>query len=437
MIPPSNHDLERQALAAVLIDPDVWSTLGELPPAAFHSPAAAELFGVMGSLHAAGLPLDDHALILQHAQQGGRAPSVNLAYLSAVQGVETSAYYAETYAAELRALHARRETMRLAHRLAHHASEGDLSGDELATLASQVALPFASHSRSEFVTHAQAIDAALLDAESLAPNAIGSGFPDLDAVVVGWEPGALYVLGARPAMGKSALGYATILSAAARGHAGAVASLEMPGKALAMRALATEAGVDLNRIRQRTLSPMERQRLRNAGAKLRSLPITFMDTAGQTAQSILRDARKLRATGRLDFLMVDYLQLIESGKASENRQQEISAISRALKKLAMELEVPVLALSQLSRALEMRPSKRPLLSDLRESGAVEQDADTVLFLYRDEYYDRNSADQGVAEVIVAKQRNGPLDTVRLSFSSEFVRFGSVTRGPVSMYAGLS
>lgn len=430
----ANHDLERQALAAVMIDPAAFDVLGDLPAAAFHNPATAELYALMHDLRADALPLDDHAVLLQRAQESRRTQYVNLSYLTAVQLTPTSAYYAERYAAELRALHARREAIRRAHELIHHATTGDLNGDALATLASQVSAPFDQHSRPAFVTHAQAIDAALLDLDSPTPDAISTGFPDLDAVIVGLEPGALYILAARPAMGKSALGYTTILKAAKAGHHGAVASLEMPAKALANRALATEASVDMNRMRQRTLSPMERQRLSNAGARLRPLPITFMDTVNQTVGSIARDARKLRTAGKLDVLMIDYLQLIETGKSSENRQQEVSAISRALKKLALELHIPVLVLSQLSRAVESRPNKRPQLSDLRESGAVEQDADTVMFIYRDEYYDPKSADQGIAEVIVAKQRSGPTSTVRLSFNAEFVRFGNAA---APSYGGLS
>ncbi|MFD1734929.1 replicative DNA helicase [Deinococcus malanensis] len=156
--------------------------------------------------------------------------------------------------------------------------------------------------------------------------------------------------------------------------------------------------------------------------------MTYLEATDQTGASIARDARKLRAAGQLDLLLIDYLQLVESGRSgSENRVQEVSHISRLLKKLAMELQIPVIVLSQLSRAVEARPNKRPVLSDLRESGAIEQDADTVMFIYRDEYYHPNTDQQGIAEVIVGKQRNGPVGSVRLAYNSEFVRFANLSR----------
>nr|WP_255639468.1 DnaB-like helicase C-terminal domain-containing protein [Deinococcus betulae] len=343
---------------------------------------------------------------------------------------ETTGFYAEHYAAELRRLHGRRETIRRSHQAIHHATEGDLSAEELAALVSQIGGALEDRRKQGFTTHAQAIDAALADIESTAPNALSTGFSDLDDQILGFEPGALYVLAARPAMGKTALGYSFGLHTARNGGHVGVASLEMPAKALALRALATAAGVDLHAIRQRTTSAMDRERLRVQASRMRALPITYFEATDQTGASIARDARQLRQAGQLDLLLIDYLQLIESGKGgNENRVQEVSAISRSLKKLAMELEIPIVVLSQLSRAVEMRPNHRPMLSDLRESGAIEQDADTVMFIYRDEYYNKETDQQGIAEVIVAKQRSGPVGTVRLSFSSEYVRFGNLNRNP--------
>ncbi|WP_019585263.1 replicative DNA helicase [Deinococcus apachensis] len=425
---PQNHDLERQALASVLIDPLAWQHLADLPPEAWYNPATRELAGLMHELHAAGLPIDDTGLILGRAGETGRAQLVNGAFLGAVMTAETTGFYAEHYARELRALHGRREAIRRAHQLVHHATEGDLGAEELATLASQVASPLDVRTRSGFTTHADAIDAALAEIESPTPNALSTGYADLDDQILGFEPGAMYVLAARPAMGKTAMGYSFALNAAKAGKHVGVASLEMPAKALALRALATAASVDLNKIRQRTTTGPERERLRVHANRTRALPIRYMEATDQTGASIARDARKLRAAGQLDLLLIDYLQLIESGKGgSENRVQEVSQVSRTLKKLAMELQIPVIVLSQLSRAVEMRPSKKPILSDLRESGAVEQDADTVMFIYRDEYYNKETDQQGIAEIIVGKQRNGPVGTVKLAYNSEFVRFANLSR----------
>ena len=425
---PTNADLEQKALASVLIGPDVWPHLAELPEGTWTTQGTQAFRSVLASLHASGHPLDDHALILQRAAEIGAAQHVNLAYLIGLQGMAgITAYYAPHYAEELRHLHARRELARNSFRVIQHAIEGDLTPDELATLASQIGTSLDARKRQQFTTHAQAVDAALAEVESSTPNAISTGFRDLDDTMLGFEPGAMYVLAARPAMGKTAMGYNFVLNAARQGLHGVVASLEMPAKQLALRALATAASVDLNKIRQRTTSGPDRERLRAQASRTRTLPIQYLESTDQTGASIARDARRLHAAGQLDFLMIDYLQLVESGKGgNENRVQEVSQVSRTLKKLAMELQVPVLVLSQLSRAVEQRPNHRPMLSDLRESGAVEQDADVVMFIYRDEYYNPQTDQQGIAEIIIGKQRNGPVGTVKLSYNSEFVRFASLS-----------
>jgi replicative DNA helicase len=238
-------------------------------------------------------------------------------------------------------------------------------------------------------------------------------------------PDNLYVTEGYLVTHNSAMGYGMALHAATLGHPVAFASLEMPARQLVTRALAASAGVDSHRIRHHTLSTYDRARLQKAADAQRALPISYLEATDQTGASIARDARKLRTQGKLDMLVIDYLQLVESGKASENRVQEISQLTRLLKKLAMELEIPIIVLSQLSRAVEQRQEKRPMLSDLRESGSVEQDADVVLFLYRDEYYDKKTEDQGIAEVIIAKQRSGPVGTVKLSYTAEMIRFGDL------------
>ncbi|GGK11376.1 replicative DNA helicase [Deinococcus malanensis] len=426
---PTNPELEHKALACVLIDPTVWPSLSEMSEGAWTSAPARSLWGVFRSLNAAGLPLDDLGTITQRATETGQGQTVNLAYLQGLLTLaDMTAYYAPFYAEQLRFLHGRREVTRNAFQLIHHAVEGDLNAEELATLASQLGSALEVRSRHQFTTHAQAIDAALADIESPLPNAITTGYADLDDQILGFEPGAMYVLAARPAMGKTAMGYSFALTTAKSGRHVGVASLEMPAKALALRALATAASVDLNRIRQRTTNGPDRERLRMHASRTRGLPITYLEATDQTGASIARDARKLRAAGQLDLLLIDYLQLVESGRSgSENRVQEVSHISRLLKKLAMELQIPVIVLSQLSRAVEARPNKRPVLSDLRESGAIEQDADTVMFIYRDEYYHPNTDQQGIAEVIVGKQRNGPVGSVRLAYNSEFVRFANLSR----------
>ena len=210
-----------------------------------------------------------------------------------------------------------------------------------------------------------------------------------------------------------------------------VFSLEMSAVQLVMRMLCSEARVDMSRVKSGQLSDRDFQRLANTAGQMSEVKLFIDDSADLSAMELRSRARRLMAEHGLGLIIVDYLQLMHAGAKTsmgENRQQEISVISRSLKALARELDIPVLVLSQLSRAVEGRPNKRPMLSDLRESGAIEQDADLVIFIYRDEYYDKQSEKHGIAEIIVGKQRNGPIGTVELQFHSAHVRFNDLAKG---------
>lgn len=254
------------------------------------------------------------------------------------------------------------------------------------------------------------------------PAGVLSGFVDLDSLLGGLRPGQLVVLGARPGMGKSALALDVAQSVAGMGGPVLVCEAEMSGVELGMRALAA-GGVNSGRLASGRLDEIDFQRLETRLEALRGLPVLINDRPSPTLLSIRSRARKMAAGGGLSLVIVDYLQLME-GARQERRELDVAAFSRGLKALAKELGVPVLALAQLNRGLEARSDKRPVLSDLRDSGQLEQDADVVLFLYRDEVYNPDSPDTGTAELIVAKHRNGPLGTVRLAFLSQQVRFCS-------------
>ena len=206
-------------------------------------------------------------------------------------------------------------------------------------------------------------------------------------------------------------------------------SLEMSALQLVTRMLCSEARVDMSRVRNGQLTERDFQRLADTAGRLSEAGIFIDDTSDMTVMELRSRARRLMAEHGLDLLVIDYLQLMtgSSRSNSENRQQEISTISRGLKALARELDIPVLVLSQLSRAVEARPNKRPMLSDLRESGAIEQDADLVMFIYRDEYYDQHSEKHGIAEIIIGKQRNGPTGQLELQFHNSHVRFNDLAR----------
>lgn len=256
---------------------------------------------------------------------------------------------------------------------------------------------------------------------------ISSGFKNYDAMTNGFHASDLIILAARPAMGKTALALNLALNAAVSSKKGVlIFSLEMGTSQLLQRLLAVESGVPLQKVRNGFLQEEEWGRLGVASGRLAGANISIADTPNVNVLEIRAIARRLKAANKLDMIVIDYLQLINGSGKSDNRQQEISDISRSLKGIARELDIPVIALSQLSRAPELRADRRPMLSDLRESGAIEQDADIVLFLYRDDYYNEDSPDKGITEVIIGKHRNGPVGMAQLRFFHELTKFADYT-----------
>lgn len=255
-----------------------------------------------------------------------------------------------------------------------------------------------------------------------------TGFPDLDEKTSGLQPSDLILIAARPSMGKTAFALNIAQNAAIR-HSIPVAifSLEMSKEQLVQRMLCAESNVDSHKLRTGRLEEEDWPRLARAMGPLSEAPIYIDDTPGISSLELRAKARRLKAEKGLGLVIIDYLQLMSGRIGSENRQQEISEISRALKALARELSVPVVALSQLSRAPEMRADHKPILSDLRESGSQEQDSDVVAFLYREDYYNPDTDKKNIAEVIIAKQRNGPTGTVELVWLPKFTKFASLEK----------
>ncbi|HRB28594.1 MAG: replicative DNA helicase [Pseudomonadota bacterium] len=258
---------------------------------------------------------------------------------------------------------------------------------------------------------------------------IASGFYDLDQKTSGFQPGDLIIVAGRPSMGKTAFSLNIAENVALElKKPVAVFSMEMGGTQLAMRLLGSVGKLDQHKVRTGRLDDQDWPRLTHALGKLNDAPIFIDESAALNALELRARARRLyRQHGELGLIVVDYLQLMSSTGPGENRATEISEISRALKALAKELKVPLIALSQLNRSLEQRPNKRPVMSDLRESGAIEQDADVILFIYRDEVYNPDSPDKGIAEIIIGKQRNGPIGKVDLTFLGEYTRFENFAR----------
>lgn len=264
----------------------------------------------------------------------------------------------------------------------------------------------------------------LSDIKSHAKGITGipSGFQQLDQMTSGFQNSDFIVLAARPSMGKTALSMCIALTAARNGFATGIFSLEMSAEQLTLRLLSSESGIGHHNIRNATISSDEWMDLTNVAAQLAEMKVFIDDTAMLNIMDLRAKARKLKAEHGLQILVIDYLQLLHSTKKHENRHQEVSDISRSLKALAKELNIPIIALSQLSRAVDSRMDKRPMLSDLRESGAIEQDADVIMFLYRDIVYNPETENPALAELIIGKQRNGPTGTVYMNFIREITKF---------------
>jgi replicative DNA helicase len=263
-----------------------------------------------------------------------------------------------------------------------------------------------------------------------AITGLPTGYLDLDELLSGLQPSTLVVVGARPSVGKTAFALGMAAHAAVEEHKPVLfCSLEMGHLELTQRLLAAEARVDSSKMRNGRLTDADWTKISHALGRLSEAPLFIDDNPNLTVMEIRANARRLKSrVGELGMVVIDYLQLMSGRGRAENRQVEVSEMSRGLKILARELETPVVALSQLSRALELRADKRPMLADLRESGSIEQDADVVLFLYRDEVYNPESPDVGTAEVILAKHRNGPTGNVRLAFLGHYTRFANMARG---------
>ena len=255
---------------------------------------------------------------------------------------------------------------------------------------------------------------------------VGSGIRDLDAKTSGFQKGDMVLIAARPSMGKTTFSLNIAENAALReGKSVVIFSLEMPKEQLAYKLLCSEANVDMLKLRTGNLDDDDWERIARATGPLSKAKIYIDDTAGLSVMEMRSKCRKIKMEHGIDMILIDYLQLMSGSAGSESRQQEVSEISRSIKALAKEMECPIIALSQLSRAPEQRADHRPMLSDLRESGSIEQDADVVMFLYRDEYYNKETEEKGIGECIIAKQRNGPVGTVKMAWIGAHSKFADL------------
>lgn len=418
-----------------MLDSEAFGTVeGVLGPDQFYKESHRRIFRAMEHLFRQGDPIDIIALGEELRRRGELESVGNFPYLVGLMEMVPTAAYADYYAKLVAEKAVLRDLIRASGTIMQQAYDHSLPLEEILDQAeSNIFQVSTVRKRDSFQSMNMLVGETFSYINEMHANpdpvsGLRTGFKELDQLTAGLQPSSLNILAARPSMGKTAAALTIGQHAAMRENkAVAVFSLEMSAVQLVTRMLCSEARVDMGRIRNGQLSDRDFQRIADTAGRMSEAQIYIDDSGALSVTELRSRARKLKAERDLGLIIIDYLQLMSGGN-SENRQQEVSNISRGLKQLARELDIPVLALSQLSRAVESRPNKRPMLSDLRESGSVEQDADLVMFIYRDEYYDPHSEHQGIAEIIVGKQRNGPTGTVKLQFHGAHVRFNDLAPG---------
>ncbi len=439
-LPPQNLEAERSLLGGVLLDNAVLDqVIDTVRPEDFYRDAHRKIFECMVEMAERGeaidyLTIEDNLSAKKQLESiGGAGYIAGLTdNVPSLANVATYARIVTDKAVARRLIHASSEILRAGFQESDNLDEYLNNAEQLIFNVVQrrsenKVVPIKDLIRESFDTIEK-----LYERKDLYTG-VPTGFKSLDQKTSGLQAGDLVILAARPSMGKTSLALNVAQNVAMRSEVPTLFfSLEMSKESLAMRLLCAEARVDYHSLRQGFLGDAEWSRLARAAGLLSDAPLFIDDTPGIRVMEMRARARRLQAElgkngQELGLLCVDYLQLASPpGRRFDSREREISEISRGLKGLAKEMQVPVLALSQLSRKVESRESKRPQLSDLRESGAIEQDADVIMFIYRDEFYHKDSDDKGVAEVIIGKQRNGPTGTVRLQFSEEYTRFENLS-----------
>lgn len=428
--PPANIEAERAVLGSLLLHDEQFAVAAEvLRPTDFYVPAHATIFEAMLGIVQQLRRIDMVTLQDELAKRGTLDAVGGLVYLVSLQEDIPAVGLVEQHARIIKEKAILRELIRSASGIvANCYLQDDARIESVLDEAEKMIFQISDkRTRQSFTQLTIWLKKTFQHLATIREHGVGltglaTGFKKLDEFTSGFQATDLVVLAARPSMGKTALALRYAAEVAASGASVGFFSLEMSAEQLVLRLLSAQSGISHHAIRNATLTSNEWLELTNAAAQLAEFKLFIDDTAMQTIMDIRTKARKLKRDHNLQLLVIDYLQLIHSSKIHENRHQEVSEISRSLKALAKELEIPIIALSQLSRAVEGRVDKRPMLSDLRESGAIEQDADLIMFLYRDIVYNPDTEDPASAELIIGKQRNGPTGTVFLQFQRELTTF---------------
>jgi len=433
-VPPQNNEAEQSVLGAILLENEaINAALEILTEADFYREAHRDIFRAMVDLTDHSQPVDAITLTDALRTAGVLEKVGGAGYIAELADSVPTAANVGHYARIVREKAVLRGLASIATDIASSAYEAPANVDEFLDEAEHRVFEIAErrikpafHSMRDLGRDALKLIEQLYERRELVTG-VATGFVDLDRLTAGLQPADLIILAARPSMGKTALALNIAVNAAVRADPKigvAFFSLEMSKEQLALRMLCSEAMVDSSKARSGLLSQDEFQKLANCLGWLYEAPIFVDDSSDITPIALKAKCRRLARDpqSKLGLIVVDYMQLMRPGRAGESREKEIAEISRSLKALAKELRVPVVALSQLNRQVESRTDRRPMLADLRESGAIEQDADVIAFIYRDEVYNKDSKEPGVAEIVVAKQRNGPTDTVKLTYLGRYTRF---------------
>jgi replicative DNA helicase len=441
-VPPHSIEAESSVLGGLLLDNGAWDRVGDLlVDNDFYRHEHKLIYAAIGTLINASKPADVITVNEQLQNQGKAEEMGGLVYLNSLAQYVPSASNIRRYAEIVRERSILRKLVSASDEIATNAFNPQGKAiDRILDEAEQKIFNIGEEG-SRMKQGFQSMDTLVVElldrVQEMADNpnditGVPTGFYDLDRMTSGLQPGDMVVLAARPSMGKTAFAINIAEHVALNeGLPVAVFSMEMGASQLAVRVVGSIGRIDQGHLRTGKLSDDEWPRLTEAIEKLRTVSLHIDETPGLTPSELRANARRLaRQCGKLGLIVVDYLQLMSGsgGSGGDNRATELGEISRGLKMLAKELQCPVIALSQLNRSVEQRTDKRPMMSDLRESGAIEQDADIIMFIYRDDYYNKDSKDPGVAEIIIGKQRNGPTGTVRLTFLKNLTRFESLASG---------
>ncbi|KSU59081.1 replicative DNA helicase [[Bacillus] enclensis] len=435
-IPPQNIEAEQAVLGAIFLEPSALTTASEgLIPEDFYRHSHQKIFNVMLKLGDGGKAVDLITVTEELAAAKELEDVGGVAYLSELAGSVPTAANIEYYAKIVEEKSLLRRLIRTATDIA---SDGYAREDEVDALlgeAEKSIMEVAQRKNAGAFHNIKDVLVRTYDNIETLTNRKGdvtgipTGFADLDHMTAGFQRNDLIIVGARPSMGKTAFALNIAQNVAVKAKENvAIFSLEMGAEQLVMRMLCAEGNINAQNLRTGDLTDEDWRKLTMAMGSLSNAGIYIDDTPGIKVGEIRSKCRRLAQEHGLGMILIDYLQLIQgNGRGGENRQQEVSEISRSLKGLARELEVPVIALSQLSRGVEQRQDKRPMMSDIRESGSIEQDADIVAFLYREDYYDHDAENKNIIEIIIAKQRNGPVGNVSLAFVKEYNKFVNLER----------